>query len=116
MEWGWIWILIPITAILSGSLKTWLRVQASQRALGASTQELEREVADLQKAKGDLVERLQNLEAIVVSQTWGALHAKGLLPAEQELKVASAVRRELSPPDATAANQQRVEQLAQRLR
>jgi hypothetical protein len=116
MPWDWFWVLIPITAILSGTLKSWLRLKAKQQALGASTHELEGEVAALQKARGDLVERIQNLEAIVVSQTWGALHEKGLSPAGQELKLASAARRELTPHEPAAANQQLAEQLAQRLR
>ena len=98
MPWDWFWVLIPITAILSGTLKSWLRLKARQQALGASTQELEGEVAALQKARGDLVERIQNLEAIVVSQTWGALHEKGLSPAGQELKVASAPGASSPPP------------------
>jgi peptidoglycan hydrolase CwlO-like protein len=112
------WVLIPITAILSGTLKSWLRLKARQQALGASTHELEREVAALRTTRAELVERIENLEAIVVSQTWGALHEKGLSPAEQERKVAAAARRELAPPPepAAAANQQRAEQLAQRLR
>lgn len=116
MPWDFFWVLIPITAILSGTLKSWLRLKAKQQALGASTHELEREVAQLQKSRAELVERLQNLEAIVVSQTWSALHEKGLSAAEQELKVASAARRELAPPEPAAANQQRIEQLAHRLR
>ncbi|HEV3458143.1 MAG TPA: hypothetical protein VHG32_16375, partial [Thermoanaerobaculia bacterium] len=69
----------------------------------------------LAKAKAELTERVQNLETIVVSQTWGALQDRGLSPAERELKVATAAHRELGPADATAANQQRAEQLARRL-
>jgi hypothetical protein len=113
----YLWVLIPITAILSGTLKSWLRLKARQQALGASTHELEREVAALRTTRVELVERIENLEAIVVSQTWGALHEKGLTPAEQERKVAAAARRELAlPSEPATANQQRAEQLAQRLR
>ena len=109
------WVLIPVSAILMKGFREWLRFAATQRRIGASTTELEREVADLRRTNDVLAERLQNVEAIVVSQTWDALHDRGLAPAERELKVASAVRRELREPDAGAANQQRAEQLARRL-
>jgi hypothetical protein len=111
-EW---WVLIPIVAILAANIRRWAAFQAKQRQLGASTTELEKEVAALAKAKAELTERVQNLETIVVSQTWGALQDRGLSPAERELKVATAAHRELGPADATAANQQRAEQLARRL-
>ncbi|MBW8874149.1 MAG: hypothetical protein JF614_04235 [Acidobacteria bacterium] len=115
MEMTWIWVLIPIAAIVTRGFRSWLRFQATQRQLGTSTHDLEREVAGLRQANETVLERLQNLEAIVVSQTWDALHDRGLAPAERELKVASVARRELKAPDASAANQQRAEQLAQRL-
>jgi hypothetical protein len=51
----------------------------------------------------------------VVSQTWDAVNDRTLPPATRDLRVASAARRELATPDAAAANQQRAEQLAQRL-
>jgi hypothetical protein len=111
-EW---WMLIPIVAILAANIRRWAAFQAKQRQLGASTTELEKDVAALAKAKAELTERVQNLETIVVSQTWGALQDRGLSPAERELKVATAAHRELGPADATAANQQRAEQLARRL-
>lgn len=111
----WIWVLIPVTAILAGTLKEVVKFKAAQRQLGASTDELEREVAGMRKTNETLLERIQNLEAIVVSQTWNALNDPGLAPAERELRVASAAHRELRPPDPTAANQQRAEQLARRL-
>jgi len=115
MEVTWIWVLIPIAAILTRTFRSWLRFQATQRQLGASTHDLEREVAGLRQANETVLERLQNLEAIVVSQTWDALNDHGLAPVERELKVASVARRELKPTDPSAANQQRAEQLAQRL-
>jgi hypothetical protein len=112
---GEVWVLIPVVAILSGVLKTWLRVQSQQRVLGASNHELEREVATLRKDREALLERLENIEAIVVSQTWNVLHDNSLPPAEKELRVASTVRRELAPAASAPSNQQRAEQLAQRL-
>jgi hypothetical protein len=111
----WIWVLIPVTAILAGTWKEVMKFKATQRQLGASTDELEREVTEVRKLNETLLERVQNLEAIVVSQTWNALNDHGLAPAERELKVASVAHRELKAPDPTAANQQRAEQLARRL-
>jgi hypothetical protein len=112
------WVLIPIVAILSKTARSWMVFQAKQRQLGASTKELEEEVAALAKARAELTERIQNLETIVVSQTWGALHDRGLSPAERELKVATVAHREMGPPadsEIAGANQHRAEQLARRL-
>ncbi|HEX3552550.1 MAG TPA: hypothetical protein VIA62_04920 [Thermoanaerobaculia bacterium] len=114
-EMTWIWVLIPITAIAMKGFREWLRFKATQRQLGASTEGLEREVAEMRRTNETLLDRIQNLEAIVVSQTWNALNDHGLAPAERELKVASVARRELKAPDASSANQQRAEQLARRL-
>ena len=113
-----LWVLIPIVAILAGSFsrvaKTWMRLKAQQQTLGASNRELEQEVAALQKDRGSLLQRLENLEAIVVSQTWEALNDHSLPPVDQERKVASTVRRELGTP-AAPSFQQRAEELARRL-
>ena len=112
-EW---WILIPVVAILAANVRRFMTFQARQRQLGASTHELETQVAALAKARSELTERVQNLETIVVSQTWGVLQDRGLSPAERELKVATVAHREMGPPDAAAANQQRAEQLANRMK
>lgn len=109
------WVLIPIVAILSGVLKTWVKVKTQQRVLGASNKELEQDVAVLRKDRDLLLNRLENLEAIVVSQTWNAVHDPSLPPAEREQRVASTVRREVAPVPAAPSNQQRAEQLARRL-
>jgi hypothetical protein len=112
------WVLIPIVAILAGMIRDTLRMRNRQKSLGASTTELEKDVAALTKEREAILERLQNLEAIVVSQTWDAVHDKALPPPERELRIASAVRREVAAADsasAEAANRQRAEQLARRL-
>jgi hypothetical protein len=111
----WMVFLIPIAAIATKAFRSWLQFQATQRQLGTSTNDLEREVAALRQTNETILQRLQNLEAIVVSQTWDALHDRGLTPGERELKVTSVAHRELKASDASAANQQRAEQLAQRL-
>jgi cell division protein FtsB len=113
-----LWVLIPVVAILAGTFrrvaKTWLTIKAQQRTLGASNRELEQEMAALQKDRDTLRQRLENLEAIVVSQTWDALNDHSLPPPEKERKVASTVRRELGSAPAPSY-QQRAEELARRL-
>ena len=111
-----LWILIPVVAILAANVRRFMVFQAKQRQLGASTDELEKEVAALAKARAELTERVQNLETIVVSQTWGVLQDRGLSPADRVLRVATVAHREMGPPDTAAANQQRAEQLANRLK
>src|SRR5262245_652034 len=114
-DFAWIWVLIiPVTAIVMKTVREWLKFKATQRELGASTGDLEREVAVLKKEREAIFDRLQNLEAIVVSQTWDAVHDRGLPPAERELRIASTVRREIAP-DTESVNRQRAEQLARRL-
>ncbi len=109
-----LWVLIPIVAILSGVLKTWVKVKAQQQVLGASNKELEQEVAAMRQERTALQQRIENIEAIVVSQTWNVVHDHSLPPEEREMRVASTVRRELGP--SAPSNQQRAEQLASRLR
>jgi hypothetical protein len=110
------WVWIALAGILAGSLKQWLQFRSTQRDLGASARELTQEVAELKRMNEALVERVENLEAIVVSQTWDALHDKGLAPADRERRVASAAHREMSSPEPGAVNRQRAEDLARRLR
>src|SRR5690349_17118522 len=104
MEYTWVWALIPIVAILSKVLRDWVRVRAQQKRLGASTSELEKEVAALQREREAILDRLQNLEAIVVSQTWDAVNDRSLPPPERDLRVASTVRREIASPSAETVN------------
>lgn len=112
---AWIWVLIPLAGIAAGMFKEYLKVKSQQRDLGASTKDLEQDVASLQKENAALNERLQNLEAIVVSQTWEVLHDKALPSEDRERRVATVAHRELTPPDRAAADRQRAAQLARRL-
>jgi hypothetical protein len=109
------WVLIPVVAILASNVRRLVVFSAKQRAMTASTHELETEVAELTRAKAELTERIQNLETIVVSQTWGVLQDRGLAPAEKELRLATAAHRELGAADNAPVNQQRAEQMARRL-
>jgi hypothetical protein len=111
---NFIWVLIPITAILSGVIREWIKVRATQQSLGSSNQHLETTVAELRAREQEMAHRLENLEAIVVSQTWDAVTDRSLPPVEKELRVASAAHRELAPPP--APDSQKAEVLARRLR
>lgn len=105
MEFTWIWILIPLAGIFAGVFKDYLKMQAQQRALGQSTNELEKVVEELRQTNRTLEQRVENLETIVVSQTWNAVQEKGLPTAPHEVRT----------PSQDEVNRQRAEQLARRL-
>ena len=111
MEW---WVLIPIFGILAGAFSEWLKVRSKQQALGASAQGLEKEVATLRRENDLLVERVQNLEAIVVSQTWEVLSDRNLPASDRERRAATVASRELAP-ETSDLHRRRAEQLARRL-
>jgi hypothetical protein len=106
--------LIPIFAITLRFFKEWLRFKARQTQLGSSTENLEKVVSELRAREREMAHRLENLEAIVVSQTWDAVTDRSLPPVEKELRVASTAQRELAPPP--APDSQKAEVLARRLR
>ncbi|MGI9174250.1 MAG: hypothetical protein ACR2GR_02870 [Rhodothermales bacterium] len=92
------------------------------RQLGSSTEELEGTVASLTETlehseaqQRALVERIQNLEAIVTSQTWDALHDDALPTSEKERRLASS-RILLDEPDNEPSDAQKTAQLARRLK
>ena len=97
---------IPILAILSGVAKDWLKLRAQQRALGTSNRELEQKVERLEKVNADYVQRLENLEAVVVSQTWNRLQQPGPVPTAPH---------EIDAPAVEERNTQRLAHLARRL-
>ena len=113
-EQAW-WLVIPVVAILAKVAKEWIRLRASQQALGSSNRETERSVADLKRQREELQQRVENLEAIVASQTWNAIQDRSLPEPVREQRIAATVQHELRS-DQEAVNRQRVEQLAQRLR
>src|SRR5689334_2232527 len=112
MDFNFVWVLIPITAILAGTLKDYLKIRAQQRQLGADNRELEKDLDEMKRRQTELLDRVQNLEAIVVSQTWEVVNDRQLSEPERERRLASTVRREIRPADPESANQQRAEQLA----
>jgi hypothetical protein len=109
------WVLIPIVAIVARLLRDTLRVRDRQRVLGASNQELEKTVMELKRTNDTLANRIENLETIVVSRTWNAVHDPALSEPERQRQVAAAVRHEIPPPPQEDVNRQRAEQLARQL-
>ena len=111
---AWIWVLIPIVAILVGGFSEWLKFKEKQAKLGTSTSELEQTVAAQQQAMEAAQRRIQNLEAIVTSQVWDAVHDDTLPEAERQRDLAQA-RLQLDPPD-EPSDAERVARLARRLK
>ncbi len=109
------WVLIPVVAILAGFFRDLFKIRAKQQVLGTSNRELEKLVEDLRQTNRTLGQRVENLETIVVSQTWNALNAPGVADTERQQKLAAAVRHEAPPPATEEMNRQRAEQLARRL-
>lgn len=115
MDAAWVWVLIPLAGIFAGVFRDMLKVREKQRVLGASNHELEKTAAELKRANELLAHRIENLETIVVSRTWNAVHEPGLSEPERQRQVAAAVRHEIPPPPQEDVNRQRAEQLARQL-
>lgn len=114
MEFAFIWVLIPIFGIMAGMFKEWLKFREKQNQIGNSTQNLEKLVSDLRQRDRELVERIENLEAIVVSQTWDVVQDKALSPVEKERRLASVAHREM--PASSVPDSQKAEVMARRLK
>lgn len=109
-----LWVLIPIFGIAAGMFREWLKFREKQNQLGNSTQNLEKLVAELRQRDQALAERVENLEAIVVSQTWDVVQDKTLAPEVREHRLASVAHRELAP--SPVPDSQKAEVLARRLK
>ena len=119
--WAFSWIWIPIIAILVGGFTEWLKFKEKTQRLGSSTSELESAVTTLTETlkqsdahQEALVERIQNLEAIVTTQAWDALHDDALTTSERERQLASA-RLALDEPD-EPSDAEKTARLARRLK
>ncbi|TDI75012.1 MAG: hypothetical protein E2O84_04915 [Bacteroidetes bacterium] len=64
------WVLIPIAAMLFAAYSEWLKFKAKQQNISASTSEIETALENMSERNANLIKRVQNLEAIVTSQTW----------------------------------------------
>jgi hypothetical protein len=112
---SWVWVFIPIVAILARVFRDYIRLQTQQRALGSSNREMEKIMEELRQTNRTLGQRVENLETIVVSQTWNVLNAPGASEAEHQQRVAATIRHEVPAPATEEMNRQRAEQLARRL-
>lgn len=92
---------IPILAIVSGFAKEWLKLRAARRT---TDRELEQKVERLEKANADYVQRLENLETVVASQSGSLLQQPGPVPTGPH-----------EVPAAEEMNTRRVAQIARRL-
>jgi peptidoglycan hydrolase CwlO-like protein len=109
------WVLIPIAGIFAGLIKDWMRIRTKQQDLGTSNRELEKVVEELRQTNRILGQRVENLETIVVSQTWNAVNAPAASDAERQQRLAASVRHEVHAPAAEELNCQRAADLARRL-
>lgn len=123
------WVLIPLAAILIGGFMEYVKFKARQDKLGDSTKETEIRLTKLNERLEEqnraLVRRIQNLEAIVTSQTWddihglpgrsGADHRSGSA-AEPQVSVQPALDEALDADYDSQSDERRAEELARRLR
>ena len=98
----WIWVLIPLTALMipivailagTGFLAALAKSLNNREDGGEKVADLEARVLELEaklSAKSSLDKRLANLETIVTSQTWDALHNKDLSEADRRLLIPDA--------------------------
>lgn len=67
----WIWVVVPVVAIVVWGFKQWLRFKAEQPRMQPLTDgDLEERVDVQQQALEAAMRRIENLEAIVTSDAW----------------------------------------------
>ena len=115
MSFVWLIFMIPIFGILAGAFQEWLKFKEKQQQLGSSTHELEQTVERQQEMLAEAQRRLQNLEAIVTSQMWDALHDDALPEPERQRALAEA-RLHLDDAAPEPSDAERAAQLARRLK
>ncbi len=120
--WTFSWVLIPIVAILAGGFKEWLKFKEKQLQLGQSTENLGTDLKQLSEAlkssqaqNESLLNRIQNLEAIVTSQVWDVLHDGEKSTEEKKLELES-VKPKIALPPVEDEIAGKAEKLARRLR
>ncbi len=121
---GWVWVLIPLAAIIIGGITEIIK-ESNKRAtrLGETSDELSNALSTLRSQMDRMEEgqkagqkRLQNLEAIVTNQVWDILHDETQTKDERLASVDGsgllASAEGFDAPD----NAKEVEKLARRLR
>lgn len=90
---------VPTLWIVTRPVTQWLKIRASKK------RELDQKVERLEQANADYAQRLENLEAVVVSRTWSAL----------DEPVVATRPHEVHAPAAEEMNRERTARLARRL-
>ena len=106
----WVWVLIPIAAMLVPIAKQWLKMKEQTARLGNSANDLRRETLSTERDR--LVQRVQHLEAIVTDEAWDTLGEDPELAASK----ARVSLPELEESPTEEENEQRVATIARRLR
>jgi hypothetical protein len=111
-----LWILIPLAGIALAGFSEWLKFKRQTTQIGNSTDELEGLVSSLRSdidtlhgERNALIQRVQNLEAIVTSEAWETLGT------DRELAQAKAPPLQLPDLDAEDDAEQ-IAKMARRLR
>ena len=123
MFWAFSWVLIPLAGILYAGFSEWLKFKEKTQQLGSSTKELEGTVARLRETVGRseaqqkaLVQRVQNLEAIVTTQAWDALHDDAPPPPKRERLPPTSPHVLFDDSDDEPSDAEKTARLARRLR
>ena len=112
-------ILVIIIVSITGGLgfatfATWLQHKEKQAKLGGSANELGEVIATQQAALEAAERRIQNLEAIVTSQSWDALPAAGLAKGVEQNALPTG-RIELDDSEEAESDAKRAARLARRV-
>ena len=92
------------------------RVEAQELTLEESMQRLEERAGELDRASDEHGRRLENLEAVVVSQAWEALHSPKAAKAEEHpVAIVPTRPHETDEPTVEQRNRQRAADLARRV-
>ena len=115
---GWVWVLVPVVAILAGTVSEVIKSRDKQRSLGQTSKELGSEVTRLQQQlvtqQESYEKRIANLETIVTSQAWDMLHDRALPEGDKRMLLSS--QSELETVNANLSDKQRAEILAQKMK
>ncbi len=111
MSFYYIWVLIPLAGVVAGMFKDFLKFKASQEKLGVSAKALEQQVAQLEATNDRLVQRVENLEAVVTSRFWHSVDAPAGTAEHARLDIALG---EIEPEKPSA--ERRMKRLAEGLR
>lgn len=113
----WIQILIIISTLaglLFAASAVWIEFKEKQAQIDQSTSELEDTIAAQKKELKAAKRRIQNLETIVTSQAWDAVHDEGIPEAEKQ-RALSQASGDLADPEENLSDAERAAQLARRL-